>query len=202
MYYKGFKAKRPPNPQLYAYVHVFHVFKLHVSTLMPLYGQDSFSPRLIISQIVCIQCIHYIAQGLVFGLFHLLFRSRLHLDLFFAWEAATILDAPGWMVICNSLIVALFGAVSLLVVVERAKKCFDFAFTVYFLHWIATMFYSGFPSSWAWWVVNTGCMIIMAVAGEQLCMRTELADISLEKLRKAWGKSGKNGKSSSKAIIV
>jgi hypothetical protein len=106
------------------------------------------------------------------------------------------------MVICNSLIVALFGAVSLLVVVERAKKCFDFAFTVYFLHWIATMLYSGFPSSWAWWVVNTGCMIIMAVAGEQLCMRTELADISLEKLRKAWGKSGKNGKSSSKAIIV
>ena len=84
---------------------------------MPLYGQDSFSPRLIISQIVCIQCIHYIAQGLVFGLFHLLFRSRLHLDLFFAWEAATILDAPGWMVICNSLIVALLGAVSLLVVV-------------------------------------------------------------------------------------
>jgi protein SYS1 len=169
---------------------------------MPLYGKDVWDPRLITAQICTVQCVHYIAQGFVFGLFHLLFGSRLHLDLFFAWETTTVLDAPGWMVICNSLIVALFGAVSLLFVVERAKKCFDFAFTVYFLHWLATMIYSGFPSSWDWWVVNTGCMIVMAVAGEQLCMRTELADISLENIRDVWGGSASNKIKNSIAIIV
>ena len=154
---------------------------------MPLYGKDSWDPKLILTQILTVQCIHYLAQGLVFGLFHLLFGSRLHLDLFFAWEAITVLDAPGWMVISNALIVALFGAVSLVVVVERARKCFDFAFTVYFLHWIATMLYSGFPLSWSWWCVNTGCMVAMSVAGEQLCMRTEMADISMDSIRDAWG---------------
>jgi protein SYS1 len=154
---------------------------------MPLYGQGGWDPKLIIGQIVVIQCIHYLAQGVVFGLFHLLFASRLHLDLFFAWETTTVLDTPGWMVICNSIIVALFGAVSLLVIVERARKCVDFAFTVYFLHWMLTMAYSGFPLSWDWWVVNTTCMITMAVAGEQLCMRTELSDISLETIRSQWG---------------
>lgn len=156
---------------------------------MPLYGQGGWNPKLIIAQIISVQCIHYIAQGLVFGLFHLLFASRLHLDLFFAWETTSIFDVPGWMVICNSLIVSLFGAVSLLVVVERARKCFDFAFTVYFLHFIATLSYSGFPLSWDWWVVNTICMIVMSVAGEQLCMKTELADISLESVHQLWSSS-------------
>tara|TARA_B100000780_G_scaffold254054_1_gene201941 strand:- start:97 stop:585 length:489 start_codon:yes stop_codon:yes gene_type:complete len=156
---------------------------------MPLYGQGGWDPRLIIAQIITVQCVHYLAQGLVFGLFHLLFGSRLHLDLFFAWETMTVLDAPGWMVISNSIIVALFGAVSLLVVVERARKCMDFAFTVYFVHWLLTMIYSGFPLSWDWWIVNTMCMIIMALVGEQLCMRTELADISLEGIRQAFGGS-------------
>ena len=71
------------------------------------------------------------------------------------------------------------GAATLLIAVEPAKKCFDFAFTTYFLHWAVTLFYSGFPSSWSWWVVTALCVVIMSVGGEQLCMKIELSEINL-----------------------
>ena len=146
---------------------------------MPLYGRDAWDPRLICAQIAVVQCVHYLTWGGLYALCHLVFGTRLHLDLFFAWETVTVTDAPGWMVVVNSLIVAALGAATLLVVVERAKKCFDFAFTTYFLHWLVTLFYSGFPSSWSWWVVTSLCIVIMSVGGEQLCMKIEMSEINL-----------------------
>ena len=34
--------------------------------------------------------------------------------------------------------------------VERAKKCLDFAFTAYFIHFAACTVYAGFPKQWQW----------------------------------------------------
>lgn len=59
-------------------------------------------------------------------------------------------------------------------IVERAKKCLDFAATVHVLHLLACTAYDGWPSSWEWWGVNLASLVVMALSGEYLCMRREM----------------------------
>jgi hypothetical protein len=64
-------------------------------------------------------------------------------------------------------------------VVERAKKCLDFAATAHLLHLWCCYQYAGIPSSWEWWAVNLMSLVLMALLSEFLCMRRELQDIPL-----------------------
>ena len=73
-----------------------------------------------------------------------------------------------------------FVAYSLIHVVERAKKCLDFSFTLFFWHFCFCWAYGGFPDTAEWWVVNVMCCILMTVTGEQLCMREEQKDIQIQ----------------------
>ena len=90
--------------------------------------------------------------------------------------------------------------------VERAKKCLDFAATIYILHLGMVTLLSSFPKTLAWCArVDTGCshrlhsasmevilaccncrwgingcgLVITAVLGEWLCVQRELQDIPL-----------------------
>lgn len=57
------------------------------------------------------------------------------------------------------------------------SQCLDFTVTVYLLHFLAVTCYGGLPHSWGWWLCNAVGLIILAVLGEYLCMRSELAAI-------------------------
>jgi hypothetical protein len=65
----------------------------------------------------------------------------------------------------------------MLYVIERAKKCLDFAATLYIIHLFICIIYGGWPASLTWWVVNIVGLAIMALLGEYLCIRRELQDI-------------------------
>jgi hypothetical protein len=67
----------------------------------------------------------------------------------------------------------------LTLIVERAKKCLDFAFTSHFIHLVACTAFEAFPGNWEWWILQLASLIIMAVVGEYLCMRRELREIRL-----------------------
>uniref|UniRef100_A0A453EZR0 Uncharacterized protein n=1 Tax=Aegilops tauschii subsp. strangulata TaxID=200361 RepID=A0A453EZR0_AEGTS len=62
-------------------------------------------------------------------------------------------------------------------VIERAKKCLDFAATLYIIHLFICIIYGGWPASGTWWVVNIVGLAIMSLLGEYLCIRRELKDI-------------------------
>ena len=87
-------------------------------------------------------------------------------------------STSGWMAILIHCVAAVVGACALPLVVERAKKCWDFTFTFYFIHWVICVLYTSFPASWTWWLTTLVCIIIMSVGGEQLCMKAEMADIN------------------------
>ena len=70
-----------------------------------------------------------------------------------------------------------YSAVYLFFIVERAKKCLDFAFTTHFAHLIFCSAYDSFPGSWQWWALNIASLIVMAVLGEYFCARLELREI-------------------------
>ena len=55
---------------------------------------------------------------------------------------------------------------------------FDFSCTFHGIHLIACWWYnSEFPSNYTWWLLNAVCATFMCVAGEFLCLKTELKDI-------------------------
>jgi len=65
------------------------------------------------------------------------------------------------------------------VVVERAKKCLDFCVTLFVLHWLLCVWYAGVPTELLFYGLHLVATVIAAVSGEYLCMRKELAEISL-----------------------
>ncbi|RCV26020.1 hypothetical protein SETIT_5G211600v2, partial [Setaria italica] len=71
----------------------------------------------------------------------------------------------------------------MLYVIERAKKCLDFAATLYIIHLFICIVYGGWPASVTWWVVNIAGLAIMALLGEYLCIRRELKEIPISRLR-------------------
>lgn len=71
----------------------------------------------------------------------------------------------------------------LLYLIERAKKCLDFSATVYIIHLCICILYGGWPSSITWWVVNGTGLAIMALLGEYLCIKRELREIPISRLR-------------------
>lgn len=77
---------------------------------------------------------------------------------------------------------ALAAAVCMVVVVQRAKKTLDFAFTLYFVHTLLCWAVDTFPTNATWWMVHVLAFIITAALGEYLCMRRELEDINIDDL--------------------
>ncbi len=74
------------------------------------------------------------------------------------------------------------SAFVLVAIVERARKCLDFAATVYLFHFVLTCWFGGFPVSLAWWIVHALALIAMTLLGEYLCMRYELREIPRQQL--------------------
>lgn len=74
-------------------------------------------------------------------------------------------------------------AIYLLYLIERAKKCLDFSATLYIIHLFICIIYGGWPSSITWWVVNVTGLALMSLLGEWLCIRRELQEIPITRLR-------------------
>ena len=142
---------------------------------MPLYGRDIWDPRLIIAQMAVMQCVHYLAMGIFYGICHIVFGTQLSLQLFFSWEAVSVQSTRGWMAIVTNCVSAVVSAAALPVVVERAKKCWDFTFTVYFLHWVACVVFGGFPSSWTWWRSNFSAAAMCSKAVRATFLRVHIS---------------------------
>ena len=146
---------------------------------MPVYASNEWNPRLIVSQIVVMQCLQYAALGLGLGLARLVFATSLSLDVFFGCEHLTVATTDGWLHIMIVLLCAVAGSIHLVVVVERSKKCLDFALTFHILHLAFCVAYSGLPGTSTWWFVNGISVVGMTCLGEKACQYLELQDIDV-----------------------
>jgi len=139
-----------------------------------------FDPKLVIAQIIAMQCLAYLSLSGLLWMSHELFATPLTLTQIFSirlmgWDTRDSAAASAAAVLNG-----LFIGVELSVVVERAKKCLDFAVTFYFIHLIMCCRAEGFPTDWRWWVVNIGGLILAALTGEYLCMKKELREIDMD----------------------
>lgn len=78
------------------------------------------------------------------------YAPRLTLHHMFDWRWVSLRSFQGWMVAIAFLCNAFVGAGCLRLVVQRAKKCLDYAATIYVIHVLAVTLHSGFPTHLAW----------------------------------------------------
>ena len=147
------------------------------------FGRERYDPQLIIAQIIVMQCLHYIGLGLSYALMDTLMGVPLTMSQFFSDEPfANISTRMAWATILGILANALFNIGSLIVVVERAKKCLDYGGTVYFLHVVFCVVFKGLPTCWQWWLCNSAALVIAVVFGEYACANRELREIPMTRL--------------------
>lgn len=141
------------------------------------YGAMVWDPWLIVSQMVCMQCLSYLSLGLLLWVLVGMHAPSFTLHLFFDYSMLSTSSFTGWCIIAAFILNSFAGAGYLLLIVERAKKCLDFTATMYIVHLFLCLIYGGLPSSITWWVVNAVGVVITAVLGEWLCIRRELREI-------------------------
>ncbi|KAG9409769.1 Integral membrane protein of the Golgi [Aphanomyces cochlioides] len=140
------------------------------------YGRSDWAPKLIFLQIVCLQCSHYLALGLLLALFH---GRDISLEQFFSYKVPAFESVHGLQTSSAHALGGLCSALFLCLIVERAKKCLDFGVTLFFIDFVACCCYGGFPSTWSWWIVHLLSMAITIVLGEYLCSLRELEEIPM-----------------------
>ncbi|OIW17135.1 hypothetical protein TanjilG_27289 [Lupinus angustifolius] len=109
--------------------------------------------------------------------------SRMSLVYFFDYVTITASTVTGWCVIASFLLSSIAGAVYMLYLIERAKKCLDFSATLYIIHLFICIVYGGWPSSITWWIVNGTGIAVMALLAEYLCIKRESREIPITRYR-------------------
>ncbi|KAK8942141.1 hypothetical protein KSP40_PGU003820 [Platanthera guangdongensis] len=147
------------------------------------YGAMVWDPWLIISQIVCLQCLYYLTLGIFMSVLVGARVSRLSLVYFFDFSTLTASSVTGWLAIAAFLLSSIAGSGYILYLIERAKKCLDFSATLFIIHLFICIMYGGWPSSWTWWIVNLTSLALMTFLSERLCIRRELREIPIPRHR-------------------
>uniref|UniRef100_A0A7S4QIC6 Protein SYS1 homolog n=1 Tax=Ditylum brightwellii TaxID=49249 RepID=A0A7S4QIC6_9STRA len=140
---------------------------------------SSFHPKLIVSQIISLQCFYYAILGFIFQVNHVIFATSITMDRIFTTQYLDVWSATGWIDNSAVLTSSVAGAFLLAIIVEKSKKCLDFSVTLFFIHIICCTFYDGMPKTWDWWIIHLLGMMIMILLGEFLCSRVEMMDIPL-----------------------
>jgi len=146
-------------------------------------SMKNFNPRLIFSQIVAMQCCHYLFLGILFQINHILYGQSITIDRMFTDEYIQIWHTSGWPdSFAVFLSYSIVGSFLMAIIVEKSKKCLDFSFTLFVVHLVIVCAYDGFPATWDWWIVHICSMIAMVLLGEYLCARREMEDIPMLQL--------------------
>ena len=143
-------------------------------------GMGRHDVTLICLQILCLQCLYYAMIGLWFIGGHIVFGITLHKDRFFDTHTSLDVQSMSAAFELAGVLGAGLGASYLLsVVVEKARKCLDFAVTLYGTHLLLSLCYSRSFPRWTWWLCHGSALVIAVVCGEFLCARNELKEIPL-----------------------
>ncbi|XP_032523811.1 protein SYS1 homolog [Danaus plexippus] len=142
-----------------------------------------WDPCLIISQIMAMQFVLYLSLSLIIAIMQDLTSSTRTLDHLFEYHEIHVKDNEGRAIIAAFVINAIIGSFMLWMLVGRTKLCLDFSCTFYGIHLLFCWVYNGsFPTTFSWWALNIASAAITCVAGEFLCLRTELQAIPLSNI--------------------
>ena len=138
-----------------------------------------FDPLLIVLQIVCLTSLYYGLSGALHLLLSLALATVPDSGLLLSDIAFSLSSTYGWVALAARLIHLPFMAMSLSLIVEKAKLCWDFVLTLFLFHlFVCTCTYS-FPLRLSWWLLEGAYFVVLVFACEFICMRIETKEIKL-----------------------
>eukprot|EP00922_Rhytidocystis_sp_ex-Travisia-forbesii_P014873 GHVS01022233.1.p1 GENE.GHVS01022233.1~~GHVS01022233.1.p1 ORF type:complete len:184 (+),score=15.67 GHVS01022233.1:53-604(+) len=144
-------------------------------------GSGNFNPKYILTQLVVMQAAFYLIFSLLlFVVFTFVGWPRYVMTMFDHLEY-NLTSLRGSVVDLMFLVNGLTMAPVMKVVVERTKKCLDFACSHHFIHVLLCWLLQGFPTCWGYWVTTAIAIVLTTVMAERLCMQEELKEIKLSK---------------------
>jgi protein SYS1 len=147
------------------------------------YGRERFDPIGISSRIATLQLVFYaVFATTAFTLSTLVGVPWTVINILDASNGFSVDTALGWCDQIALFVAALASAASMPYIVQRAKKTPDFSFTLYFVHLVTSSTFSSFPGSSTWWVSHIAALLLTSTVGEQLCLRKEMQEISVDEL--------------------
>jgi hypothetical protein len=140
-----------------------------------------WDPGLIISQILLLQCVFYFSLGFWLILFQFFFHSNALLFQLFSDSALNLSSFTHSLPTFLSFLLTLpLISYCVFLVVGRAKKCLDFCFTLYALHFLlCRVSENAWPTKWEYWLFHILSLIVITLASEFLCIQQELKWIPL-----------------------
>jgi Na+/melibiose symporter-like transporter len=144
-------------------------------------NNNKFNPRLIFSQIVALQSLNYLVLSFMFQMNSVLYGYNVTIDRIFTAKHLNLWTKEGRIDAMTIIFSSLVGSLLMVVVVEKSKKCLDFATTNVIVHFIICVLYGGMSvlHSLDFWIVHVFGVIVMVILGEYLCSKMELMDIPL-----------------------
>jgi protein SYS1 len=134
---------------------------------------------MILGQIGALVSLFYLTLVGVFFLFDTLFTFPMTVSQFFSYRLYSFENSLGRWTCVSWLLNECLGALVLLWVVRRAKKCLDFSSTLHVLHFVVCLFYDGLPLRWEWWIVMITGFLVMTIGGEYAAYRVEMREFRL-----------------------
>ena len=147
------------------------------------FENSQFDPLLIVAQIACMQCLFYavLCPAMLcvraMGAGSILLESFSLDDIFLP---SRVVDDNGFGAIIAHVVAAAICAVGLVLVVGKARKCWDFAATIVINHLILVLLFAHGACGYVlWWIALVAADLVCTFLGEYLCMRYELRAIPI-----------------------
>lgn len=168
-------------------------------------------PLKILTQIVLLQAIWYVAATVLILFTALVAGKRFSLDLVLNWKSLRGDTTVGWMLGLVWMLNSFLGYVSrrvpfklpltdgkhrvifILFLISRSKLVPDFSLTLHLIHLVVTSLYSrSIPRNWLWWLLQIASAAMMTILGVWACQWRELRPINFGGSTVANGATGEN----------
>ena len=128
-----------------------------------LFGENTYDPKFIITQILALQTIFYtFLSSSTFLMNHILGLNN-NLTQLFHPDIYDFNDSYSLSTLLSMIITAPITVFSMVIIVERASKCLDFGSTIFGIHLFIVTCTQQFPLALFWWVFNTGALVIIVL---------------------------------------
>lgn len=144
-----------------------------------LFGSEIFDPKFILTQIWVLQSGFYLVQFFILVVLNGFFGLKNDLGIIFSDEAIMVQDAYSLVWILTNILALPFTCAGIVFIVERTHKCLDFTLTIYIIHLLLILIYSGFPFNLIWWGFHGILISVTVLISEYFCMKIEQQEITL-----------------------
>jgi hypothetical protein len=130
-------------------------------------------------QILAVQSTYYSILSLLAAGLALLTGVPVTLSRVFAYEEVDYSTVFGWGLFTVFLLSSALTSLSIWKLVTRVRLCLDFSCTVHFIHVFLVWNYSGFPTTFFWWLTIISSSGLLFYLSEKLCVYEEMKPIAL-----------------------